>query len=379
MRYKQFLPLALAYVAYAQNQTLTDALGSQNGKLSSFSTLLQQIPELVETLNEMQNITILAPDNDALKALDGTTDASKLAGPGYLQALLTYHVLNGSYLASSFGDDSIFIPTMLTNQTYANVTGGQRVEAQIVDSNLTFFSGDKQNVSLVTSDIGFSGGTIHIIDGLLSIPMNDTVTLSNANLTAAAGAIREANLTDTLVDSNDITIFAPNNDAFEAISSLVGNITSEQLISIIGYHIVNSSVHYSTTLQNTTLQTVSGQNITINVINGTVFANSARVTVPDILAENGVIHVVDSVLNPNNTEAVPDETATTATPAFPGASSATTGIPFTSGIATPTTTYPAATSADITTTTTEGAAMPMKTGAVGAVALFGGAAVLVNW
>ncbi|KAI1076646.1 FAS1 domain-containing protein [Whalleya microplaca] len=378
MLHKQFLAAALASVAYAQNQSLTDALGSHNGSLSSFSTLLGQLPQLVTSLNNMRNVTILAPDNNALNLLNSTSDASMLEDPGYLQALLTYHVLNGSYLASSFGNDSVFIPTMLTNRTYANVTGGQRVEAQMVDNNLTFFSAEKQNITVVTSNINFTGGTIHVVNGLLNIPMNDTVTLSNSNLTAAAGAIRDANLTSTLASSRDVTIFAPNNDAFEAIGSVFSNLTSEQLVSVVGYHVVNGSVNYSTMLQNTTLQTVGGQNLTINVINGTVFANSAKVTVPDILAENGVIHVVDSVLNPNNTSASADATATSATPAFSGASSATTGIPFTSGVATPTTTYPAATSAGGSTSSSKGAAMPMKTGSVGAMALFGGAAVFVN-
>ncbi|OTA86152.1 hypothetical protein M434DRAFT_82306 [Hypoxylon sp. CO27-5] len=377
MQYKSLLPLALASVASAQTPSLTDALGSQNSTLSSLNALLGSDSQFADSLNNLQNVTILAPSNDALGALD---TASLLTDTGYLQALLSYHVLNGTYHNTSFTNQSIFIPTTLTNSTYTNVTGGQVVEARLYDNNVTFFSALKQNASIITPNVNFTGGTIHIIDRLLYIPQNVSETLSNANLTAAEGAVNTVNLTDSVINTHDVTIFAPDNDAFNAIGSIISNLTSDDLTNIIGYHVVNGSVNYSTGLQNTTLTTVNGQNITITVENGTVYANSARVTVPDILLANGVVHVIDQVLNPNNTSATPNPTATTTTPAFTSASSGTAGVPFTSGITTPTTTFPAATSAGgpSETTSSSGAAMPMKTGAVGAAALFGGAAVFVN-
>lgn len=205
-------------------------------------------------------------------------------------------------------------------------------------------------------------------------------TLSNANLTAAEGAISTADLTNSVSETHDVTIFAPNNDAFNAIGSVVGNLSSDDLSSIVGYHVVNGSVAYSTQLENSTLTTVNGQNITITVVNGTVYVNSAKVTVPDILLSNGVVHVIDQVLNPDNASATPNVTATSATAAFTDASTGTAGVPFTSGVTTPTTTYPAATSAggSAESSSSSGLAMPMKTGAVGAAALFGGAAIFAS-
>ncbi|KAI0378493.1 FAS1 domain-containing protein [Hypomontagnella monticulosa] len=381
MQYKHLLPLALASIASAQTPSLTDALSSQNSTLSSLNALLASNSEFADSLNDLQNITILAPSNDAFGSLTSSNDStSLLLDSDYIQALLSYHVLNGTYYNSSFGNDSMFIPTMLTNMNYTNVTDGQVVEARLDNSNVTFFSALKQNASIVTSNVNFTGGTIHIINSLLMIPENITETLSNANLTAAEGAINTANLTDSVIDTSDLTIFAPNNDAFNAIGSITSNLTSDQLTSIIGYHVVNGSVMYSSDLENTTLTTISGQNITITVLNGTVYVDSAKVTVPDILLENGVVHVIDQVMNPNNTSAAPDTTASSATPAFSGASSGTGGVPFTSGVTTPTSTFPAATSAGGSgeTSSSSGIAMPMKTGAVGAAALFGGAAVFIN-
>jgi hypothetical protein len=62
---------------------------------------------------------------------------------------LEYHVLNGTYLADAVTNTSLFIPTALTNISYANVTGGQRVEAILVRNNVTFLSGLLQNSSVV--------------------------------------------------------------------------------------------------------------------------------------------------------------------------------------------------------------------------------------
>ncbi|GAW23840.1 hypothetical protein ANO14919_134170 [Xylariales sp. No.14919] len=385
MQFKQSLLLTLISTSAAQNaSSLTDALGSENSTLSSLNTLLQQNPQFLQSIGNAQNVTFLAPNNDALNAIMSNTNSSSpnssspISSPADIDALLRYHVLNGTYYASNIGNTSQFIPTRLTNTSYTNVTGGQRVEfVSDGNNNVTFISALRQNVSAVTNNINFTGGTIYIVDGILSVPQNVTDTLSNANLTACVGALAATNQTQNLADGRNVTIFAPNNDAFNAVGNVLANQTTDQLSNILGYHVVNGTLAYSTDLQNGTLRAANGQDLNISVINNETFVNSARLTVPDILYSNGVIHVIDQVLNPNNTSAAPDTSATSATPAYTGASSGTGGIPFTSGVTTPTTTYPAATSAG--GQTAEGVAVPMKTGAVGAAALFGGAAMLANF
>jgi hypothetical protein len=71
--------------------------------------------------------------------------------PGAVAALLTYHVLNGTYKSSAFTNTSQFLPTLLTNETYANVTGGQRVEARLNGSSVEIFSGLLQKSMVVTA------------------------------------------------------------------------------------------------------------------------------------------------------------------------------------------------------------------------------------
>ncbi|GAB7354188.1 hypothetical protein MBLNU459_g4740t1 [Dothideomycetes sp. NU459] len=370
-----------ASVASAQMMNLTAALGS-NSNLSTLTSLIGAYPGLMSSLGNVSNVTLLAPSNQALSALLNST-AGKMAAstPGYIQALLEYHMLDGTIYASQVTNQSQFVHTMLTNASYANVTGGQVVECILDNGNVTIFSGLKNNITVTQANMNFTGGVIHVVDGVLTIPENVTATAVAANLTSVVGAIQRLNVSTYIDDLKDVTIFAPSNAAFQAIGSALANASASTLTQILEYHIVNGTVDYSSMLHNTTLMTLGGQNLTISVMNGSYFVNSARVINPDVLVANGVVHVINAVLNPNNTMATANSTATTAVPAFSGASSVS-DVPFTSGVATPTTSIAAAGSATTlpaSSSKSKGGAAPLNTGAVGAAALFGGVAMLANW
>lgn len=134
---------------------------------------------------------------------------------------------------------------------------------------------------------------MHIIDKVLTLPQNISATAVASNLTALAGALTEAELVAPLETAQDLTIFAPSNEAFQKIGSAVGNLTTEQLTQILGYHVVNGTVAYSSGLMNMSVPTLAGPNVTITVVDGAVFVNSARVIIPDVLVANGVVHVID--------------------------------------------------------------------------------------
>ena len=128
----------------------------------------------------------------------------------------------------------------------------------------------------------------------MTIPLNDSATLVAANLTALAGALGKAGLVDTVSNAKDVTIFAPTNEAFAAIGNIANNLSTQALGDLLKYHAVLGTVAYSRGLRNgTTVQAASGQNLTISIINGTVFINSAKVVVADVLVSNGVVHIID--------------------------------------------------------------------------------------
>lgn len=142
--------------------------------------------------------------------------------------------------------------------------------------------------------MNFTGGVIHVIDNLLTVPVNVSATAVAANLTSLAGALTNAKLVQTLDTAKDVTVFAPNNAAFQAIGSALPNMTAQEIARILEYHVVNGTVGYSSTLKNgTTLKAMNGESLTVSMVNGSVFVNSAKVIVPDILVANGVVHVID--------------------------------------------------------------------------------------
>lgn len=376
-----FRPLAAAaLVGAAAAQDLTSVLMNATG-LSNLTTYLGLFPEFTQTLASLENITLLAPNNEAFaKLLNSSAGASLVQNDtSLIQAFFSYHVLNGTY--SNFTNVS-FIPTALQPPQYANVTGGQVVGAYHQDDSTSFISGLLANSSVTGTALNFTGGVIHIIESALVIPQNISETAVQLNLSAAVGALTNASLAAAVDHMSDVTVFVPNNAAFRAIGSALPNLTMEELTSILQYHVVEGVVGYSTLLENgTSLMTAQGTNVTITKDDTDVFVNEAKVVIADVLVSNGVVHVIDNVLNPNNATTAADPSKESGSPAFSGASSAS-DVPYTSGVPTPTSTVateeaPGATAAS-SSSSEGGASMPMKTGAFGAAALFGGAALVLN-
>lgn len=145
--------LAFASAVLAQTNgtvpSLAEALNSST-ELTSLSGVLglPNLAQLVQSLNSAQNITILAPSNEAFDNIGNETLGALTANEGLLTALLQYHILNGTVLSSAITNQSQFVPTLLTNELFTNVTGGQVVEAVASGGNVTFFSGLLANSSV---------------------------------------------------------------------------------------------------------------------------------------------------------------------------------------------------------------------------------------
>lgn len=146
-------------------------------------------------------------------------------------------------------------------------------------------------------DIMFTNGIMHIIDSVLTIPLTPGFSAIDSNLTALAGALTQTNLVNTVDGLKDVTIFAPSNQAFQDIGSATGSLTTQQLSSILTYHVITGSVAYSPLivqgLANTSIPTVNGAEVKLLVEDNKVFVNSAQVIITDIIIANGVMHVLD--------------------------------------------------------------------------------------
>lgn len=130
--FKMYLkPLSVLFLASAASAQMTPSLTAalaSNDQLSSLAQFVKSVPNLATRLSNTTNITILAPSNDALKMVTNSSN-SMLMQPGVLQAVLQYHILKGTYMSDAILETPTFVHTLLMNNTYPNLTGGQVVEA----------------------------------------------------------------------------------------------------------------------------------------------------------------------------------------------------------------------------------------------------------
>lgn len=126
--------------------------------------------------------------------------------------------------------------------------------------------------------------------------------IAAGSFTILIEAIQEAGLEETLKGPGPFTVFAPTDEAFDKIpeadlNALLANKT--QLASVLSYHVLSEKVMSSDLSDGMSLETLSGQNVTISVGDEGVMVNNAKVVSPDILASNGVIHGIDTVMMPS--------------------------------------------------------------------------------
>jgi len=114
-------------------------------------------------------------------------------------------------------------------------------------------------------------------------------------------AVDAAGLVQTLTGPGPFTVFAPTDEAFAKLPA--GTLDAllkdkAKLTSILTYHVVPGRVLAADVTKMTSAKTVNGQNITISMKDGGVMVDNAKVIKTDVLASNGVIHVIDTVILP---------------------------------------------------------------------------------
>ncbi|MEH2284192.1 MAG: fasciclin domain-containing protein [Nostoc sp.] len=127
----------------------------------------------------------------------------------------------------------------------------------------------------------------------------DTAT-NNGSFTTLVAAIQAAGLVDTLKGPGPFTVFAPTDEAFKKLpAGTVDALLKDpaKLKKILTYHVVSGKVLAADVAKLKTAKTVEGSDVKIDASNG-VKINDAKVATADVAADNGVIHVIDTVLIP---------------------------------------------------------------------------------
>ncbi|AFZ09407.1 beta-Ig-H3/fasciclin [Oscillatoria nigro-viridis PCC 7112] len=124
--------------------------------------------------------------------------------------------------------------------------------------------------------------------------------VSAGSFTTLVAAVKAAGLVDTLKGAGPFTVFAPTDEAFAklpagTVEALLKDIP--KLTKILTYHVVSGKVMAADAVKLKSAKTVEGSEVKIDASNG-VKINDSTVTTADVAADNGVIHIIDSVLLP---------------------------------------------------------------------------------
>lgn len=160
--------------------------------------------------------------------------------------------------------------------------------------------------SIRTAAIALTAVAGMVISSPAQAQDNDIVdtAIGAGSFTTLVAALQAADLVEVLRGDGPFTVFAPTDEAFAAlpegtIASLLEPANKDLLVSILTYHVVSGSVLAAAVVGLDSAPTVQGQSVTITVADGGVKVDAANVVQTDILATNGVIHVIDAVIIPS--------------------------------------------------------------------------------
>ena len=280
--------------------------------------------DLIGALSGNGPFTVFAPTNGAFTALlaslddfDSLSDFDTPEKREILAAILKYHVVVGAAATSS----------SLTNGQEFTTLQGEKITVRI-DGDVYIQDPTDTDAKVGPADVMASNGIVHVIDKVLvpqevldalnPEPMPNIVELAMDTefLSLLVGALvqADAGLVDLLQTDGPFTVFAPTDTAFAALLEALGDDynsladfdTPEEkalLAQILKYHVVAGAAAYSTDLSDgQMIETAQGESVTVSLTGGVFIQDKtdvdAAVAPADITARNGVVHVIDKVLLP---------------------------------------------------------------------------------
>ncbi|MFD2932657.1 fasciclin domain-containing protein [Spirosoma flavum] len=251
------------------------------------------------------NLTLFAPNDVAFQASGLATPAAIMAfSKDQVKAIVLYHVLYGSVSTSTIPTGLNSISTASNGVAYVNKTSVGTIYIN--------------NAQVIQADIAVANGYVHSIDRVLTPSAGNLLTTiqNNPNLTFLTAAIKRINTSnpnllatlDTELSANSVTVFAPNDSAFQSAGykdlSAINSVSLQTLTNTLLYHVV-PGVTFSNQFQTGSISTLLSNNkLTVSstanqiTIKGNKNTTAATIKQADIAATNGVVHIIDQVLQP---------------------------------------------------------------------------------
>ena len=294
------------------SNTIADIV-TNNPDFSSLLAALQQTG-LDATLAGTGNFTVFAPTNAAFETFLNGTPLEDVDNDALTQILLN-HVLNVELASTD-------LSTGYQKNLATEPSSGANIDMYIDTTSGVVINGQS---TVTTPDVDADNGIVHIVDAVIELPTIVTFATTNPALSSLVAALTDDGnttfvnlLSDT---SGDFTVFAPTNDAFTTFldGAMLSDIDNDVLAQVLSNHVIPGTVAISSALSNSYVNTAAvfnGEadapiNMYINTDDGVTLNGASNVAIADIVAVNGVVHVVDAVIG------LPDVTTfATADPTF---------------------------------------------------------------
>ena len=284
------------------------------GDFGTLVTALQAAGLDTTLADETQSFTVFAPTDAAFAMIDPVTLDLLLADTEALSDVLLQHVVSGEV--------SSVTAYTLNGLSAATASGAEIPVAINSELDTLTFGG----ATVTTTDIYTTNGVIHVIDMVVvadvelpSPPASIVdVAVANGSFTTLVAALQATGL-DTVLDDPDatFTVFAPTDAAFGllgqgAVSALLDD--PDTLKNILLYHVIQGSEVLQdgalTVAQSDAnkVEMANGAETALSLANNTLFVNKSAVSLADVMADNGVIHVVDQVITVPAAKGEPTQT-----------------------------------------------------------------------
>jgi len=271
-----------------------------------FNTLIAALErtELDDVVAGEGDFTVFAPTDAAFT--DSGIDLDAVSDDD-LKDLLLYHVLGSSVPAGAIGAGNNFVTTLSTTgpddnalSALVDLTGG----TVTVNSDAT----------VVVPDVFATNGVVHAIDKVLAYQSIVDFTVKADGVSELEAAVTTAGLVTTLQGDGPFTVFAPVNSAFEAIADTAATLSTERLTNILLAHVVGGNVTSGDLTEGMVGTSNSNYMIDLQINPGadststdddffeiaTSDSTAVNFILTDIQGTNGVIHLIDEVLLPEN-------------------------------------------------------------------------------
>ncbi|MEH6384216.1 MAG: fasciclin domain-containing protein [Colwellia sp.] len=280
-----------------------------NGNFTTLVAALQATELDAVLADESATFTVFAPTDEAFALIGEETISTLLDNTDVLTNILLQHVvpeiavdsitaysLNGAMISTA---STAEIPLIINSSTDMLTFGG---------------------ANIIIKDIYTTNGIIHVIDAVIvgdvAIPAPAMslvdVAAANGSFTTLVTALQATNLDTVLADlDTDYTVFAPSDAAFAKLpAGTLESLTTAQLTDILLYHVLPGKVLADgaiTLAQSSSNMAVAanGDKISLSFSNSTLFVNGAKVSTADVMADNGIIHVIDNVIMPPTESGTP--------------------------------------------------------------------------